>query len=65
MQCLVCKYWVNLQHYKKGECRRHAPIINHDTLATNSPQYSRDQKIDTRRYPMVEEDEWCGDYELR
>jgi hypothetical protein len=54
MREIICK---NCKYFKpysaeddRGECRKHAPIISVHGLS---------------RWPLVREEEWCGDFEKK
>ena len=60
-KCKVCKFWKSVDHSADeapesavfGECRRHAP----------SPVRERQVVADTQHWPIVQFDDWCGEFD--
>ena len=59
--CETCRFAGQRYGYQQYPCQRHAPITIHDP-GNNMGVYP---EAFQPRWPMMQADDWCGDFELR
>jgi hypothetical protein len=59
--CAWCRFARKTNHYAEHECRRHTPIHSEPQLNQGTSSANRQE----RQWPLVYDDDWCGDFEHR
>ena len=59
--CETCRFAGHRHGYQQYPCQRHAPIAVHDPKKYMGVY----PEAFVHRFPMMQGDDWCGDFELR
>ena len=53
--CIHCIHFNPTQYFKRGECRKRAPVVVKMSGSSIDP--------DNSQFPNRDEDDWCGDFD--